>query len=289
MELAVRENKINDGGNPTMRISLVTVTYNRADLLFRGLRTVINQEVVPDEIVIVDDGSSDNTKDKIDELKLMATKKKIDWTYVYLNHPEPRISCIPRNVGIKKSTGDVIIFTEPEALHVGNTIEQLLTKYQENPGSVILASQIWSMGRRIQEKLDDENFIYPARIISHQYAMLVDGNMQNTNAPDSDFGITGELNCNAGVLFMVSRRGLDRVRGFDESFEGHGFDDFDLFKRLGDAGYPLIKCSDIIAIHQYHDKSFYPYNTIDAGVKNGKISEAREGYEANIGKDWGLG
>lgn len=243
--------------------------------------------------MIVDDGSSDNTATKYQELMDFAKERKINvrWVYVWLNHPEPRISCIPRNVGIKQASGDIIIFTEPEGLHVGNTISQLIEKFNEHLlPSVILASQVWTMGRNIQEKLTDEEFLHPARIISHPYAMLTDGgNLNNTKAPNSDFAITGEPNCNAGVLFLTTKEALEKVRGFDESFEGHGFDDFDLFLRLGTAGFPLLKCPDIAVIHMYHDKSFYPYNTIDAGVRNGKISEAREGYEANIGKDWGVG
>lgn len=266
-----------------MKTSIVTVTYNRLEQLQRGLTTVLNQSVSPDEIIVIDDGSTDGTKEHFPNPKFPVN-------YIYLEHPEPRISCIPRNIGIKQATGDVIIFTEPEALHVGNTIEQLLKKMEEHPDSVILASQVWTIGPRIQDKLTVEEFRHPARIINHQYAMLVEGNMQNTKAPNSDFAITGESNCNAGVLFAVRRDWLLEAGGFDESFEGHGFDDFDLFNRLGHLGHPLLKCPDIAVIHQWHRKD-YPYNIYDMAEKNGKISEQniKDGrYIANAGKEWGV-
>lgn len=256
-----------------MKVSAVSCTYNRDLQMRRGLLSMLNQSLTVDELVLVDDGSSDNTQEYAEDLKKTCFKRHIEFKYVYLDHPEPRISCIPRNIGVHNSTGEVIIFTEPEALHVDNTIDQLLTKMRENPDKVILASQVWTMGRRIQEKLDEESFIYPARILSHPYAMLVEGNMHNTNAPDADFAITGESHCNAGVLFACRKKWLEDVGGFDESFEGHGGDDFDIINRLGYNGHPLLKCPDIIVIHQYHEKN-YPYNIYEMAEKNLKKSEA---------------
>lgn len=272
-------------------ISVVSVTYNRAEQMKRGLTSILVQDELPDQIVLVDDGSVDKTSSVVNQLMKEFNKKGVSFKYIHLDFPAPRISCIPRNIGIKQADGDVIIFTEPEGLHVGNTIKQLREAMEKNPDNTILASQVWTMGQRIQEKLTDEEFLHPARIINHPYAMLVDGNMQNTNAPDSDFGITGEKNCNAGVLFAAKKKWLTDIRGFDESFEGHGFDDFDLFNRLALYGKGVLKDPDIAIIHQWHDKSFYKFNIYDAAKSNGEISEARikaGEYRANIGRRWGL-
>jgi glycosyltransferase involved in cell wall biosynthesis len=277
-----------------MKVSIVTCTFNRAEQLKRGIKTILQQTDLPKdlELVIVDDGSHDNddTARAVGELEKWQLIRGIETCSIYLNHPEPRISCIPRNVGIKNATGDVIIFTEPEGLHVGNTISELLKKMEENPESVILASQVWTMGQRVYKQLDDFYFANPKEILQHPYAQLTDDvNRQNTKAPDSDFGITGENNCNAGVLFAVKKDWLLAIGGFDESFEGFAWDDFDLFNRLGHTGHPLLKCNDIAIIHQWHPKN-YGYNIYEAGDKNGKKSEANikaGNYVANKGKQWG--
>lgn len=258
-------------------------TFNRALQLGRGLESILSQEVLPDEIVIVDDGSTDDTNNL-----LLPVKPVIK--YVYLDHPEHRISSIPRNVGIKQSTGDLIFFTEPEVLHVGNTIKQLKEKFDEQPEYSHLASQVWTIQQKIYQKLTQDNFERPATILTHQYAQLTDNsNMQNTKAPDSDWAITGQLNCTAGCFFGVKREWLEEVGGFDESFEGHGWDDFDLFTRLAVYGKGIIKHDDIVVIHQWHEKN-YPYNIYDMAEKNGKLSEERikrGEYKANIGREWG--
>lgn len=270
-----------------MKVSIILTTYNRALQLRRGINTIMKQTRLPDEIVVVDDGSSDNTQQTVENFYGMG----VDIKYVYVGHPAPRISCIPRNIGIKKATGDVIIFTEPEALQFRTNIEELLKKMEQYPNNTILASQAWTMGERIFKKLDESYFDNPQRLIEHPFAMLTDAkHPSNTIAPDSDWGITGEAHCNAGILFACRKEWLLDVGGFNEEFEGHGFDDFDLFNRLAIYGKGIVKCPDIPVVHQYHDKSFYNYNIYEAANKNGKISEEMINnnlYKVNIDKEWG--
>lgn len=271
-----------------MKISLVAPTWNRSEQLKRGILTVINQEKTVNEIVIVDDGSTDDTKDVCNFLQEKANEKKIDFKYIYLDHPEARISSIPKNIGFKASTGDIVLFTESEMLHVGNTVTQAIEVILRD--HTPLATQIWTMGERIYKKLPDYFYTKPQLILGHEYAMLVSGNMQNTKAPDSDFGITGSVNCYAGCFWGVKREWLEDLGGFDEDMEGHGFEDWDILHRLDLYGKPVEQRNDIIVIHQWHTKN-YPYNIYNMAEKNGKVSEERikQGeYRANIGKEWGV-
>ena len=260
------------------KISIITVTYNRSLQMYRGLRTILNQAINSQEyeILVIDDGSTDDTKAKVEKLSNEFPQKNgpsFGIKYIYLNHPEPRISCIPRNVGIKQATGDIIIFTEPEALHIGNTIEQLLQKMKEYPENTILASQVWTIQEKIAKQLREDEYLHPEKILQHPYAQLTDTkNPYNIKAPDSDWAITGELHCNAGILFATRKQWLMDIGGFDESFEGHGNDDFDLFNRLAMIGHGIIKDPDIAVIHAWHEKN-YPYNIYEMAEKNGKISE----------------
>ena len=51
---------------PSFTSSLVISTYNWPEALSLVLKSVNNQKVLPDEIIIADDGSSDETKDVIE-------------------------------------------------------------------------------------------------------------------------------------------------------------------------------------------------------------------------------
>lgn len=270
-----------------MKVSLVTCTFNRSLQLQRGLESILSQEVLPDEIVIVDDGSTDGTKELV--TTYFAQRSPII-KYVYLDHPEHRISSIPRNVGIKESTHELVFFTEPECLHVGNTIAQLKQKFEEDPKHSHLASQVWTIQQKIYEKLTQDNFDRPATILNHEFAQLTDNtNMSNTKAPDSDWAITGQKNCAAGCFFGVKRKWLEDIGGFDEEFIGHGGDDFNLYDRLAKYGHGVIKHDDIVVIHQWHEKN-YPYNIYEMADRNlslwrEKLTKGQ--YKANIGKKWG--
>ena len=273
-----------------MRVSVVSCTYNKSVQAKRGLTTLINQFRPPDEIVLVDDGSSDGTDFTARALRKACKEKNIDFLYIYLPHPEPRISCYPRNLGFRNTTGDIVIFTEPECLHVGDTVNQLLVVMNNNPDRTPVATQVWTIQQKIYDELSEEDYLLPGRILIHRYAQLTtSSNLENTNAPDSDWAITGSKNCVTGCMFALKRQWFEDIGGFDEDFTGHGWDDFDLFDRLAAYGKGIIHCDDIAVIHQWHEKN-YPYNIYEHAERNGTISAERlkKGeYRANIGKEWG--
>lgn len=82
------------------KISVIIPTYNRAKLINRSLSSVLNQTYNNIEIIIIDDGSTDNTKkiiNKIKDNRIKYIKLKINKGPGYA-----------RNIGIKKSKGEFI-------------------------------------------------------------------------------------------------------------------------------------------------------------------------------------
>ena len=62
-------------------ISVVIPTFNRSDLLQRALNSVMKQSLKPDEIIVIDDGSTDATKSMIKnnfpQIKYFNNKKRV--------------------------------------------------------------------------------------------------------------------------------------------------------------------------------------------------------------------
>jgi glycosyltransferase involved in cell wall biosynthesis len=50
---------------PVPGISVIVPTYNRSGVLLRAIRSILNQTVAPGEVIIVDDGSTDDTQDQV--------------------------------------------------------------------------------------------------------------------------------------------------------------------------------------------------------------------------------
>jgi len=87
-----------------MNISVVIPTYNRSGLLRRALLSVIAQTLSPTEIIVVDDGSSDDTAAMICE----------EFPKVSYCRQENRGVSSARNLGIRHATGDWIALLDSD-------------------------------------------------------------------------------------------------------------------------------------------------------------------------------
>lgn len=96
-----------------MRVSVVIPAYNRADLIGATLASLLAQTRPPDEIVVVDDGSSDGTPDAISAYGRAVT----------LIRQENAGAGAARNRGFSASTGDVIHFMDSDDLSSPNSHE----------------------------------------------------------------------------------------------------------------------------------------------------------------------
>ncbi len=76
-------------------ISIIIPTYNRADLIERAITSVVSQTYTNWELLIIDDGSTDNTKSIIEKY---LSDKRIK--YIYQENKGPGAA---RNNGIRKS------------------------------------------------------------------------------------------------------------------------------------------------------------------------------------------
>ena len=52
-------------GSENIKISVIIPTYNRSKLLKRSIRSVLDQTFQPNEIIVVDNGSTDDTREMV--------------------------------------------------------------------------------------------------------------------------------------------------------------------------------------------------------------------------------
>ena len=91
-------------GNSIVNVSVIIPTYNRKNLLKRALHSVSNQTFIPREIIVVDDGSSDGTKDWV-------LARFPDVRYIYQDNSGVSSA---RNSGIKEAIGSWIAFLDSD-------------------------------------------------------------------------------------------------------------------------------------------------------------------------------
>lgn len=87
-------------------VSIVIPTYNRADLLPRAIGSVLNQTFEDFELIVVDDGSTDSTRELVEDFC------RADSRIRYIHQENSGSPASPRNVGIRQATGRFIAFLD---------------------------------------------------------------------------------------------------------------------------------------------------------------------------------
>jgi glycosyltransferase len=106
-----------------MKVSIITPTYNSEKTIEDNIKSISNQTYKNIEHVIVDNFSSDSTKQLIEKYKDRNLKFYEKKTTIYE----------AMNYGVKKSTGTIVgIIGSDDLLQNKNTIEQIVKKFNTN-------------------------------------------------------------------------------------------------------------------------------------------------------------
>ena len=127
-----------------MKVSVIIPTFNRLSLISRAIDSVLKQTLKPFEIIVVDDGSSDNT----------STLIKNNYKSVKLIKQKNLGVSKARNVGIKNSSGDWIALLDSDDEWKKNKLEvQIKSLSEHDYYSVCHTNEIWIRnGTRVNQK-----------------------------------------------------------------------------------------------------------------------------------------
>ena len=127
-----------------MKVSVIIPTFNRLSLISRAIDSVLKQTLKPFEIIVVDDGSSDNT----------STFIKNNYKSVKLIKQKNLGVSKARNVGIKNSSGDWIALLDSDDEWKKNKLEvQIKSLSEHDYYSVCHTNEIWIRnGTRVNQK-----------------------------------------------------------------------------------------------------------------------------------------
>ena len=126
-------------------ISIVIPTYNRCELLKRAINSVLDQTINVREIIIVDNGSTDNTYEMISSLFPQTT---------YIYEKKKGVS-FARNVGIKNCHSTWIAFLDSDDAWEPQKLEKQLFFSNNNNKKyrVIHTNEIWYKNNKFQNQL----------------------------------------------------------------------------------------------------------------------------------------
>src|SRR5436190_16134364 len=111
-------------------VSTIIPTYNRAALLVRALDSVAAQGYRPIEVVIVDDGSTDDTVDVVASRRQYLATKGID---VIFHQQQNQRAPKARNVGMKLARGTLFAFLDSDELWLPEFVGAVVRLPDEDP------------------------------------------------------------------------------------------------------------------------------------------------------------
>lgn len=101
-----------------IKFSIIIPTYNRSYCVLNAIDSVFDQKYKNYEIIIVDDGSTDNTKREIE--KIIVNNKVF-----FYESDENRGPNISRNIGADNSTGDWLVFLDSDDRLIDDALEKI--------------------------------------------------------------------------------------------------------------------------------------------------------------------
>lgn len=152
-----------------VKVSVVIPYYNSEDTILRALNSVINQTLKDFEIILVDDGSKDNSHVMVDSL--IEKHSEIKCFNLYQTNMGP--SCA-RNNGIKKARGKYIAFLDSDDEWLPEKLEKQILLMETNKIDMLgcnyylVKNNIKSEFNFVKEKL--KAISYRAILFKHYYA-----------------------------------------------------------------------------------------------------------------------
>ena len=134
-----------------MTITVVIPLYNKKDTITRALDSVLNQQVLPDEIIVINDGSTDGSEKEVENLINPL---------ITLVHQENKGVSAARNKGIELAKSEWIAFLDADDEWETNFLTEIKKLINENKG-------INAIGTNYFHKADNNLFINPVRKIHY--------------------------------------------------------------------------------------------------------------------------
>ncbi len=239
-----------------LKTALIITTYNRPDALELCLKSVAKQVVIPDEIIVADDGSGKETKDIIEDF---SKSIQVLVKHVWQEDKGFRLAEI-RNRAISASQSDYLVFVDGDIiLHPYFVSDHINNKQKKTfiTGSRVLLSEKETQ-KRLSEMIPKINLIKGSK---NKLNGIRSGILSKMFSKKDD-GIYNVRGCNMSFW----KKDLVAVNGFDARYVGWGREDSDLVQRLLNRGLTKFKLKfAAIQYHLYHpdtDRNRLSHNEI---------------------------
>ena len=230
-----------------MTCSLIVTTYNWKEALELVIISALAQSELPQEIIIADDGSRDDTKELIESL---AVASKIPIIHSWQEDDDFR-AAQSRNKAIAKASGEYIILIDGDMILHRDFIKD--HKEFAQTGSFVQGSRVLLGKKRTAKLLDSKELTisYFDEDIKNR-KNNIRSNFLSTLFSRQSSKLSGIKTCNMAFY----KTDCMQINGFNDDFVGWGREDSEFVVRLMNSG---IKRRNLkfkaVAYHIWHNEN----------------------------------
>jgi len=203
-----------------MKVSIILPTYNQADMIPETVKSVMSQTYGNWELIVVNDGSTDNTA------KYLKTLPQTDQFRV-IHHEKNRKLPAALNTGFKKATGDYYTWISSDSVCAPYMIQDLvhaLNQYPDEAGLAYADFFIIDESDHILSRISNPDYCFRSMVIRN------DGN----------------------AAFMYPAKVAKEIGDYDEKL--NGAEDWDYWIRISEK-YPFVYVPEALYYYRVHAKS----------------------------------
>ena len=230
-----------------MKLTLIITTYNWPDALLAVIESVKKQSILPNEVIIADDGSLNDTRDLITGLKKNSILNII---HVWQEDKGFRASR-SRNNAISRSSGDYIVLVDGDTILHPEFVKDHITNAELGffvQGSRVLLSQKTTIKTLSEKKINFSFFSSGLKnrknCLHSKFLSSIFSNQKNN--------LSGIKSCNMAFY----RKDSININGFNNKFEGWGREDSEFVVRLMNSGINRKNVRfNAIQFHLWHNEN----------------------------------
>lgn len=174
-----------------MNYSVIIPLYNKAPYVQASLQSIVDQTKWPDEIIVVDDKSTDGSAEEVEAFFATAPEKFLKNTRTELVRlPKNGGISVARNAGFEHSTGDVVTFFDADDLYAFDFFERISDLFENYRADMVaMRVKLFPSGiaypnfgalRQYFEPIGEHAYhmLDPMRVVtSHQYVIGIGSNV----------------------------------------------------------------------------------------------------------------
>ncbi|QOL82598.1 glycosyltransferase [Pseudooceanicola spongiae] len=217
-----------DAPGDTPKVSIALILYNQAELTFHCLQSLHRNAGVPIEIILLDNGSSDDTGallDRLDGVTILRNGENLHFLRGV-------------NRAAQEAHGEHFLLLNNDARVLPGTIPSAVARLEEDESIGAVGGPIVLLDGSLQEA---------GSIIFNNGSCL--GYGRGRDPGDSEFRFRRDVDYCSGAFLMMRRAVWEELGGFDEAFAPAYYEETDLCMRIREGGRRVVYDPDVKIVH----------------------------------------